>query len=207
MWGLTLLCDVYFNNYTETCLKFGAGSGSRRKEGRDGGKTRKNRREHWEPYCGPSFGCEVGKNTCEPMIKELWPFYLKVLLHIAPSRRKTDHFFNTLHHAISGSVNPEASALYRAKYRQHNARVQAVIPAERLLVYNVKQGWKPLCEFLRCDVPSTPFPRANVGHSGTKSQMTEQIEEHKNEAFKLITYIFVFAMCLLATFLMLYVIG
>ncbi|KAJ7374127.1 hypothetical protein OS493_009464 [Desmophyllum pertusum] len=141
------------------------------------------------------------------MIKELWPFYLRVLLHIAPSRRKTHHFFMTVHHAISGSVNPEASALYRAKYRQHNARVQAVIPAERLLIYNVKQGWKPLCEFLRCDVPSTPFPRANVGHSGTKSQMTEQIEEHKNEAFKLITYIFVFAMCLLATFLMLYVIG
>ena len=137
---------------------------------------------------------------------ELLPFYMKVLLQIAPSRRKTRHFFDTLHHAISGSVNPEASALYRAKYRQHNARVQAVIPAERLLVYNVKQGWKPLCKFLRCDVPSTQFPRANVGSSDTKSQIYEQIELAKSEAFK-ITFIFVFAMCLLAAFFNLYVIG
>ena len=31
--GLSLLCDVYFNNNSETFLKFWAGSGFRRKEG------------------------------------------------------------------------------------------------------------------------------------------------------------------------------
>jgi len=75
-------------------------------------------------------------------------FYTKPLFIIVPWMRKTKRFLDTLHQAIYGSFNPEATALYRVKYRQHNERVQAVIPAEKLLVFNVKQGWKPLCEFL-----------------------------------------------------------
>ncbi|KAK3729882.1 hypothetical protein QZH41_005328 [Actinostola sp. cb2023] len=30
----------------------------------------------------------------------------------------------------------------------HNARVKALVPRDKLLVYNIKQGWEPLCEFL-----------------------------------------------------------
>lgn len=92
-------------------------------------------------------------------------------------------FLDTLHQAIYGSFNPEATALYRVKYRQHNERVQAVIPAEKLLVFNVKQGWKPLCEFLGCDVPSTPFPRANVAHSDTKKGISEFGKTERSLAF------------------------
>ena len=66
----------------------------------------------------------------------------KPLFIIVPWMRKAKHFVDTLHQAIYGSFNPEATALYRVKYRQHNERVQAVIPAEKLLVFNVKQGWK-----------------------------------------------------------------
>ncbi|KAJ7378697.1 hypothetical protein OS493_021279 [Desmophyllum pertusum] len=58
---------------------------------------------------------------------------------------KNKHFFATLNQATLGSRNPEATALYRVKYRQHNERVQAIIPAEKLLVFNVKQGWQPYC--------------------------------------------------------------
>jgi hypothetical protein len=36
-----------------------------------------------------------------------------------------------------------------------------VIPAERLLVFDVRQGWEPLCNFLGVAVPDTPFPRTN----------------------------------------------
>jgi hypothetical protein len=43
----------------------------------------------------------------------------------------------------------------------HNEQVQRVVPAERLLVWQVTDGWEPLCEFLEVDVPDTPFPRAN----------------------------------------------
>ena len=37
--------------------------------------------------------------------------------------------------------------------------VQRNIPRDRLLVWNVAEGWEPLCRFLEVDVPETPFPR------------------------------------------------
>lgn len=43
----------------------------------------------------------------------------------------------------------------------HNEAVKQVIPADRLLVFSVKQGWGPLCEFLGKPVPEEPFPRTN----------------------------------------------
>lgn len=43
----------------------------------------------------------------------------------------------------------------------HNEAVKATIPASQLLVYSVKEGWSPLCEFLNAPVPAEPFPRTN----------------------------------------------
>jgi Sulfotransferase domain len=43
----------------------------------------------------------------------------------------------------------------------HNEEVTRTIPPERLLVYEVKDGWSPLCKFLDVAVPDTPFPREN----------------------------------------------
>ena len=133
---------------------------------------------------------------------KMLPFYVRVLFYILPWMKKTKHFFDTLHQAIYGSFNPEATALYRVKYRQHNERVQAVIPAEKLLVFNVKQGWKPLCEFLGCDVPSTPFPRVNVAHSDTKSKISNN---WKTERY--VIYVIFFIVFLLAAVFVVRIIG
>jgi hypothetical protein len=46
-------------------------------------------------------------------------------------------------------------------FEQHNAQVKASLPAEKLLVFDVKQGWEPLCRFLGVPVPDKPFPRLN----------------------------------------------
>ena len=35
------------------------------------------------------------------------------------------------------------------------------VPKEDLLIWNVKDGWKPLCEFLQCPVPKIPIPHDN----------------------------------------------
>jgi hypothetical protein len=43
----------------------------------------------------------------------------------------------------------------------HNEAVKATIPASQLLVYEVKEGWGPLCEFLHAAVPTETFPRTN----------------------------------------------
>ena len=46
-------------------------------------------------------------------------------------------------------------------FHRHNEYVKAKVPADRLLVYEIKQGWEPLCEFLGVDVPDTPMPHLN----------------------------------------------
>ena len=44
---------------------------------------------------------------------------------------------------------------------RYHQEVQDVVPAERLLVWSVAEGWEPLCEFLELPVPEAPFPRVN----------------------------------------------
>ena len=49
-------------------------------------------------------------------------------------------------------------------FNQHTDEVKALVSPQRLLVYQVKQGWEPLCEFLGVPVPQDlPFPHANKG--------------------------------------------
>ncbi|WP_454561853.1 sulfotransferase family protein [Mycobacterium haemophilum] len=52
-------------------------------------------------------------------------------------------------------------ALLKNRYLQHVEQVKAALPAERLLVYSVSEGWPALCEFLNVDVPSFQFPHFN----------------------------------------------
>ena len=49
----------------------------------------------------------------------------------------------------------------RQAFLAHNETVKTVIPANRLLTYQVKEGWEPLCTFLEKPVPAEPFPRSN----------------------------------------------
>jgi Sulfotransferase domain len=46
-------------------------------------------------------------------------------------------------------------------FERHNEEVKQSVPAEKLLVYEVKEGWGPLCEFLGVEVPEEPFPHLN----------------------------------------------
>ncbi|MCJ1336348.1 hypothetical protein MMC09_001624 [Bachmanniomyces sp. S44760] len=49
----------------------------------------------------------------------------------------------------------------RQAYRDHYALVRRVTPKERLLEYQLGDGWQPLCDFLGKLVPDVPFPRVN----------------------------------------------
>ena len=46
-------------------------------------------------------------------------------------------------------------------FERHNEEVKRHVPQDRLLVYEVREGWGPLCEFLDVPVPDEPFPRLN----------------------------------------------
>ena len=46
-------------------------------------------------------------------------------------------------------------------YEEWVEEVKKVVPKEKLLVFHVKEGWKPLCDFLDVPEPEVPFPRSN----------------------------------------------
>ena len=46
-------------------------------------------------------------------------------------------------------------------FNRHNEAVRERVPADRLLVHEIGDGWEPLAEFLDVPVPQTPFPHLN----------------------------------------------
>jgi hypothetical protein len=46
-------------------------------------------------------------------------------------------------------------------YQQHLRSVIDHVPPSRLLLFEVAEGWDPLCRFLERDAPELPFPHAN----------------------------------------------
>lgn len=46
-------------------------------------------------------------------------------------------------------------------FRRHIAEVQSEIPRERLLTFELSEGWPSLCAFLGVAVPGIPFPKTN----------------------------------------------
>jgi hypothetical protein len=67
-------------------------------------------------------------------------------------------------------------------FKRHNAEVQRVIPANRLLVFEASQGWEPLCQFLGVATPEAPFPRAN-SREEMAAMMASQEAVDPNAAF------------------------
>nr|BAJ05881.1 hypothetical protein [Streptomyces sp. SANK 60405] len=61
---------------------------------------------------------------------------------------------------FDGRLDDRAHAI--AVFEDHIRRVRAAVPADRLLVYDVRQGWEPLCAFFGRPVPpDTDFPHLN----------------------------------------------
>jgi hypothetical protein len=66
-----------------------------------------------------------------------------------------------------------------AHFKRHTDEVVKAIPKERLLVYEVGEGWERLCKFLGVDVPGTPFPREN-----SREQFAARVERGRREGGK-----------------------
>lgn len=65
-----------------------------------------------------------------------------------------------------------------AAFERHNAEVRRRIAPERLLVFEAKDGWEPLCAHLGVAVPDEPFPRVNdreefQGHAKRARELSE----------------------------------
>ena len=61
---------------------------------------------------------------------------------------------------FGGRFDDRAHAI--AVYEKNIATVQAAFTEQRLLTYNLGDGWEPLCRFLGEPVPDVPYPRSNT---------------------------------------------
>jgi Sulfotransferase domain len=60
---------------------------------------------------------------------------------------------------LAGETSTDAGLA--AVMNRWNEEVKCTVPAERLLVWDLSEGWEPLCDFLEVDVPADPLPRLN----------------------------------------------
>lgn len=120
--------------------------------------------------------------------RELSAFYpdAKVILSVRPEDKWVDSVNVTIYPALSSwETRPEGMSRDHGKmanetinnqifdgrlgdrehakavYRAHVKEVQATIRPDRLLAFDVAEGWVPLCGFLGVAVPEEPFPRTN----------------------------------------------
>jgi hypothetical protein len=82
--------------------------------------------------------------------------------HVDPRWRRYLEFVNRLFWSEQGTfpAGHSPDALIEG-FVAHNEEVKRVVPADRLLVWEVTDGWEPLCEFLGAVVPEQPLPHAN----------------------------------------------
>lgn len=87
-------------------------------------------------------------------------WFLRALLLPLPAMRHFVDYINALREQwlfLYGETEPPT----RVTYRKHMAWLQGNVPADRLVLVDVKDGWEPLCRALGREVPDIPFPKVN----------------------------------------------
>lgn len=62
---------------------------------------------------------------------------------------------------FTGQAQWDDAETLMKSYERHNAQVRTGVAAHRLLEWNAKEGWEPLCRALGKPVPDEPFPWTN----------------------------------------------
>jgi len=117
------------------------------------------------PDCKVILSVREEDSWIESLVRHL-NFYFamrsSIVSMLSPTARKMQYVLHSFLNATIGSCNPKSTFVIRKRYRIHNHRVKSIVPADKLLVYNVKEGWKPLCDFLEFEVPTVAFPHENI---------------------------------------------
>lgn len=87
-------------------------------------------------------------------------FSATILHGIGPESSPDSFGHKIIRNEIFGG-NPENRDVAIAAFNRNTAEVKAAIPGNRLLVYEVGDGWEPLCRFLDVPVPERSFPSSN----------------------------------------------
>lgn len=97
-----------------------------------------------------------------PLAKQInrWSWILKIICYILYGKCFQVSLLQILFQQFHLKEFEQQSTATRF-YEDWNKDIISTVPSENLLVFDVRSGWGPLCEFLDCPEPSVPFPRLN----------------------------------------------
>ncbi len=107
------------------------------------------------------------------MRETIWAIYFgdSVMHHLCQARAVLDPLWRKFmeemvcmtwdEHSLGPPEATYDDAGLAAAMNRWNERVQRDVPADRLLVWEPRQGWEPLCDFLEVPVPDEPLPNTN----------------------------------------------
>ena len=133
--------------------------------------------------CRLPFGCGLAHRRILPGVGGAYPD-AKFILTLRDQEKWYESFSNTIYPLIqptqktppellpflemvmavvrkTGFRIPSTKEEILAAFHRHSETVRQIIPADRLLPFDVKQGWEPLCEFLGVPIPAKEFPKTN----------------------------------------------
>jgi hypothetical protein len=92
-------------------------------------------------------------------------WFLRFVLFPVPSMRYFVDYINCLREQWIIMYTDADPPTIRT-YEEHISWLQSKVPEDRLVFFNVKDGWEPLCQALDLPVPvGVPFPMINDGHA------------------------------------------
>ena len=92
-------------------------------------------------------------------------WFLRGVLLPLPALRYFVDYINVLRDAFI-HLYQEREPLTRATYDRHIAWLKDIVPEDKLVFFDVQDGWEPLCRALGKEIPNhVPFPRINDGEA------------------------------------------
>lgn len=110
----------------------------------------------------------------QSMRETVWPIYFgdSVMHHLNDARRVVDPIWRRYLEMLEALGWKEGGALapsertftdegLAAAMNDWTERVKGSVPSDRLLIWEPKEGWGPLCDFLEVNEPGEPLPNTN----------------------------------------------
>ena len=139
-----------------------------------GGRYYKELLEHY-PDSKVVLSVRAPEGWVRSMRETIWPMYFgdSVMHHMCAARAVLDPLWRRFMDLMicmtwdehTGALAPAEATFdddgLAAAMDRWNERVKRDVPADRLLVWEPREGWGPLCEFLGAEVPDKPLPNVN----------------------------------------------
>ena len=100
--------------------------------------------------------------SCQDTIMKRGSFlFLPIVLLDGAYFRRFIRMISTVTSGAFGPKGMEDPENAKMVFHELHEEVRRVVPEERMLEFQLGDGWEPLCEFLGKDVPNKPFPHVN----------------------------------------------